>query len=371
MTKRDTFKEKINTSFGYVCSEIFNDADPKRVSTQITDAGHINYILAFNYEDKAVASLNSILSPFATESGVDPDNNFFPFIQSGDIPVSPDCRNKYVVDEDTTDEFWYVSGQNYRSQMYATNALKLTYGTVLTVGDAQMNQEETNAGTQAGRVRAIGFANPTVFTGWGYTTNGRPVPSVYDYMMTYSGGIHEIRQLEQSGTFADFEWPTDVSPTESGDYHFGYVRDMIKARKRLDDKLNTFYKDYDSRQDLHRAGPLDVRWNDTRKVWCSGPERKEGYLISALDSAPGRLASPNYTSGEMIVCDGIGSNWRKIEPEKKIWVVNRSLLSGPSGAYIIVEEMPNGEYRPIWSDCDADPSGAPPSYVNAVQFGDV
>ena len=73
----------------------------------------------------------------------------------------------------------------------------------------------------------------------------------------------------------------------------------------------------------------------------------------------------------MIVCDGIGNNWRKIEPEKKIWVINRSLLSGPSGAYIIVEEMPNGEYRPIWSDCDADPSGAPPSYVNAVQFGDV
>lgn len=372
MTKRDTFREKINTSFGYVCSEIFNDAAPKKVSTQLCDVGHINYILAYNYEDKAAVSLNSLLSPFASESGNVPEKNIFPYIESGNIPVSPDIRNKYVVDDDTTDEFWYVSGQNYQTKIFASNALKLTYGTVLTVGDEQANQEETNAGTQPGRIRAIGFANPTVFTGWGYRTNGRPVPSVYDYMMSYSGGIIELQQLERSGTFEDFSWPLDVSPTESGDYYTQYVSDMVKARRRLDNKQNTFYKDYDSRIDLHRAGPLDICWNDTRKMWCFNEGIYEGYLTTDLLPSSGRLADPNYTSGEMVLYDGYGSNWRKIEPDKKIWVFNRSTdLDATSGTYIIAKEMPNGEIRPIWVDCEPGASGVPSTYNNSVLFGDL
>lgn len=372
MTKRDSFSEKVNTSFGYVCSEIFNDADPKRISSQITDGTHVNYILAYNYEDKAVSSLNSIFTPFASESGTDPDKNFYPFIQSGNISASPDVRNKYVVDEDTTNEFWYVSGQNYTASVYAYNALKLTYGTSLTVGDDLPEQEETNAGTQFGRVRAVGFSVPQVFAGWGYSSAGRPVPSIADYMMTYSVGMVELSQLIRSGTFQDLVFPTGISPTASGDYRTDYIRDMVKARKRLDDTYNTFYKDFDSRQDLWRAGTLDLVWNDTRKVWGMNTGIKEGYLTTDLFPSSGRLANPNYTSGEMVLYDGYGSNWRKIEPDKKIWVINRSTdLDAESGTYIIAKEMPNGEFRPVWVDCEVEPSGVPSTYNNSVLFGDL
>lgn len=353
-----------NTSYGYIACELFTDGDSKRVASQIQSDASVNWISADSYMEKAVYPVSNLFMPFATASGTTDETNNFPYIQSGNVRLSPDTRNKI---RDPSGNFYYVSGQHYQSKVMAYNTLSMGRGNIVTVGSGQPKQSEVLDGRTSGTIRAVGIALPQVFVGWGYDLTGRPIPSVYDYQKKHDPS--GIARLEASGNLT-FNYPSGVSPAQSGEYYRNTVSGVIYARRLLDDKKNTFYHDFDNEVDLHRAGPLDARWNDSRKVYQSGPEILEGYLITDLAASPGRLNSPTYSSGLMVVYAGTGAAWRKIEPERYEWVINRSVgLEGQAGSHIIVQEMPNGEKRPIWLDCTPDPSGAPQPYLTSLASG--
>lgn len=353
-----------NTSYGYVACEIFSGGTSKRVASQIQSDASVNWISADSYMDKAVYPISNFFMPFATASGITDETNIFPYIQSGNIRLNPDTRNKIL---DPSGNFYYVSGQHYNSKVMAYNTLSMGRGNIITVGSGHPRQEDVLDNTTSGTIRGVGLTTPQVMVGWGYDLTGRPIPSVYDYKKKNSpSGLADI---ENSGILT-FSYPTGVSPTQSGEYYRSRVSGVIEARRTLDDMKNTFYHDFDNEVDLHRAGPLDVRWNDSRKVYQSGPEVLEGYLITDLGPAPGRLNSPTYSSGLMVVYSGMGAAWRKIEPERLEWVINRSVgFEAQAGAHIIAQEMPNGERRPIWADCAPDPSGVPQPYLTSLASG--
>jgi hypothetical protein len=83
--------------------------------------------------------------------------------------------------------------------------------------DALTFDSATNAGLQTDYIRGVGLRAPVILSGWGYDTLGNPTPS--------------------------------GAPNADGSIPFasGY-------------KVNT---------DAWKAGPLDVRWDDTRKVWAA------------------------------------------------------------------------------------------------------
>lgn len=79
-------------------------------------------------------------------------------------------------------------------------------------------------------VRGIGLRAPMVMAGWGYDTNGKPVPN--------------------------------ATPNSPG---------------------NNFIDDYKQRMDLWPAGPLDVRWDNDKKIWlASAANIMRGTLLSNL-----------------------------------------------------------------------------------------
>lgn len=176
-------------------------------------------------------------------------------------------------------------------------------------------------------VRLTGFRTPIYIAGYGLTPEGKPAFNA-----------------------------TEVDGYEEED------KEIVRRHK------NIFPKDYQLRPNLWKAGPLDVRWDNSRGVWYSGPPIVEGYAIQDIPSAGGRLSSTPYTSGYMVIYTGGGSGWnynyasgdpQYLESEDKVLLINRSLdLSIQSGMYVQAMHYPNGEYRPFWVDCTVDPSGA-------------
>lgn len=175
-------------------------------------------------------------------------------------------------------------------------------------------------------------------------------------------------------------------------------------------ETSNFYADnYINRTDMWKAGPLDIRWDKIRKMWTPASQLVEGYLIEDLEAAEGRFSSKPFTSGRMVLCAGTygdsimesgfqpirwdradasgyfssgllygsggplggisGLLWRSSGnyysslagpvisggvPELFVLLINRSLhLSALSGTYVVASPMPNGDYRPIWVDCNA------------------
>jgi hypothetical protein len=107
--------------------------------------------------------------------------------------------------------------------------------------------------------RAVGLRAPLILVGWGYDTNGNPVPADPD----------------NSGVFVD---------------------------------------NHRQRQDLWKAGPLDARWDDERKVWEAGGGSTDLRVVKMRtavlpgagtgDADTGDPGSGNYMSGASYNIEG-------------------------------------------------------------------
>lgn len=346
---------RLNSEIGsdFIHSHSIENSGETNVIIEIAPGSKLSSFMGMDYINRAAVSLGNLFAPL----NIWKTNNPLPYMSDTEEAISPNPTQR------VTDQ----NGQHYRSSVEYKNLIDGQRAPILTK-DESLDPDKIDDPDGTENVRYISFSSPFYLTGWCYDINGKPCPSVYDYEKLYFPD--DIAVAERSGTFADYNPPTGVSPSASGTYATTFIKEMTLARRFIDDKKNTFDEFFATDTKLHKAGPIDYRWNDTRKVFQSGPQIKEGYLLTVLESPNGRLANPNYTSGLVAIYDGKGSDWRKIEPEKTFWVINRSMsVDADSGTYIVSMEMPNGEYRPIWVDCDPDPSGAPASYQIASTQG--
>lgn len=98
-------------------------------------------------------------------------------------------------------------------------------------------------------VRPPLMRGPLVLSGWGYDVNGLPVP------------------IDRGGT------EEELPDTRNFDYFTAIDRRLWKT------------------------GPVDLRWDDERKVWTGGVEVVEGLMVGSL--APGDSKSPTFASGQL------------------------------------------------------------------------
>jgi hypothetical protein len=84
-----------------------------------------------------------------------------------------------------------------------------------------------NSWYNARKIRAVSLKAPLVLTGWGYDTNNKPVPN-----KNLSGVI-----------------------------------------------TNNFAEDYPLHPELWKSGPVDLRWNNNKKVWVAGSITQLGKVI--------------------------------------------------------------------------------------------
>jgi hypothetical protein len=145
-------------------------------------------------------------------------------------------------------------------------------------------------------VRAIGLRGPMMLSGWGYTLANRRVPE--------------------------------------GD---NFAEDRTKWK----------------------TGPVDLKWDEERKVYTCGMDMLEGYAKTTINrpSSPGQGTVFELevlrSEDELIESEGLvdGAFARDFTKTAEIVkCVNRANLEASVGTYVIVARI-NYEYRPIWVDC--------------------
>lgn len=306
--------------------------------------------LSESYGNKAFVSLDGIIRPYSTYTK-----------HSGVLPHYEEIESGY---------------KDFISNVYDGNfdAFQFKYGHDIAVFTSEEEipkhgvSNDSKSYSSVNNYRSLGFMNPSVFVGYGRTVEGKPVPNANMY--EYQNGLYV---LSSSGN------------SNSDSYADGYLQ----------------------RPDMWKAGPLDTRWDDKKKMWVAGSTFVEGYLIEDLAAAEGRFSSVPFTSGMMVLCGGSYANvqdsantklWDRADasgyyssgytvsgvfnfypdsgtrwhssgqyysslggpiasggnPNLFVLLINRSTqMSALSGTYIIAAPMPNGDYRPIWVDCES------------------
>lgn len=168
-------------------------------------------------------------------------------------------------------------------------------------------------------VQTMGFRGPMIMSGWGYGADMKCIP---------------------------FEFTEDVDPLDEDE-----VYDSTD--------VHVHHTDTGTNRNLWKTGPIDLRWDEERKVWGPGFDFVEGYLTTAMTVATSKTKP---TSFEMTVHRnedtnleefGLESNLEDIKwiaQEDTITGINRSTqLNGKVGAYVILMRI-NYEWRPIYLD---------------------
>lgn len=138
---------------------------------------------------------------------------------------------------------------------------------------------------------------------------------------------------------------------------WGYGTDM-KAIP-FDTDVREHHEDTGVNRNLWKTGPIDLRWDEERKVWGPGFDFVEGYLATKMVVASSKTKP---TSFEVTVHRnedtnleefGLESNLEDIKwiaQEDTITGINRSTqLKGNIGAYVILMRI-NYEWRPFYLD---------------------
>lgn len=299
-----------------------------------------------DYMNKAFVSMDYMFTPYSTD--VKHSGNLPKFIEPGSGVVEfASGRHPHIYDTYT---FPFESGHNVKvftsEDTIPENGL---------VNDKKHYSPSSN-------YRGLAFnTHRFVMAGYGLCTDGRPIPNASGYHYNESG---------------------EYVYNPSGNYG-----------------SHLFASGYQDRPDMWTVGPLDgFRFDRSTGMWNIGCKVIEGYLIEDLPATSGRLSNLPYTSGRMVLVDGSYAGMPKyldsgntvLNPYYRLWdradasgeinssgtiysdyssmpiesggrpdlfplLVNRSSrVSAPSGAYVIAVNMPNGENRPIWIDCEAE-----------------
>jgi hypothetical protein len=174
-------QKKPKSSHALICSEILGQDDSFRTSSVITTDYQLVTQVGNEYDNKASASLDSVFRPFATYShGTMPS-----FVEPGttDLPTVDDLN---------------PFGENHDVSILTSNSSENEPICIF-------NSGETN-------YKAVALKGPLVVAGFGYDTDGYPVPN--------------------SGTQTD-----------------------------------AFLENHRSRYDQWKVGPVDIRWDENRGVW--------------------------------------------------------------------------------------------------------
>lgn len=112
-------------------------------------------------------------------------------------------------------------------------------------------------------LRFLGLRGPLVMAGWGYDTEGFPVPNASGEpkAINADGFPFKIRDLDDlQGSF---------DPNYEGTI-LGKNQVIVSGKWSKPKKEDKFLKGWGLRPDLWPVGPIDLRWDENRRVWIPG-----------------------------------------------------------------------------------------------------
>lgn len=118
--------------------------------------------------------------------------------------------------------------------------------------------------------RFFALRGPLMMHGWGYDTDGFPVPNAADEPKEIDSFGRPKRFIRKSDGTNDLEKDGAFLPTAGnvlGDIiGKGWAKSGGKWTKT---RSNNFYLNWAERTDTWPVGPMDIRWDDSRKVWTA------------------------------------------------------------------------------------------------------
>ena len=211
----------------------------------------------------------------------------------------------------------------------------------LTVGDTKPVAFESDPEyihDNRDNVRTYGLKNPMTFVGPGYDIHGYPVPN-YKKAWTASGVYGNVP-------------PTELFRLEENGSSTSYLLSDVP-------------------ESLWKAGPLDLRWDQYRKVWTSRYGVYPGFItaVRTLDSSP--VTDPQFRSNivyDAVINDGVatGIMVTGIRPRNYFPAeVNYKVYPLPTGWPCLIFDDRNGP-SPIFSILAIEPP-----YTVACDSGEV
>lgn len=127
--------------------------------------------------------------------------------------------------------------------------------------------------------RFMGLRGPITYHAWGYDTEGYPVPNAGDEPYAFDNFNRPMRftlKLSSDGQSYedDYNKAGGFDPGAPGDLLSGFKGSIITKTQKWNGsrwtakkKLKQFYLNWGERPDLWKVGPIDLMWDDTRKLW--------------------------------------------------------------------------------------------------------
>jgi hypothetical protein len=173
--------------------------------------------------------------------------------------------------------------------------------------------------------RFFSFRGPMTLHGWGYDTEGYPVPNAADEPKFLDAFSRPKRFFKKADGTNDLEKDGAFLPVGSitlGDViGKGYEKVGGKWTKI---KSDYFYLNWAERPDTWPVGPIDIRWDEERKVWAAG-----GGGGCGSDLLPPYIVASGVDIN--VISDFIGTNKKKC-PYKTVYVTLEEDLVTEYGA---------------------------------------
>lgn len=263
----DVKRRSASSTHGFIIGEVLDDGSGVGYRVNAAIAPTYNLAAAIggaSYSGKALMTIDGLLRPFSTSPA-----------QYWNLPHY---------------ETPTVSGANSRS---VTELNPFQAGNdIHTIAQGSGIPEDTHLRNMTDPwKRPLGLRTPMVLVGWGYDTNGKPVPN-----------------------------QNPITPNDS------------------------FASGHLSRTDLWKAGPLDVKWDNNRKVWVTGGASLNVARLDAVLTAGGNALATvqniSISGASLIKTNGIN-----ITVYDMLTPASYGVAIAPSGAYVYVQpETTSGRY---------------------------
>lgn len=176
----------------------------------------------------------------------------------------------------------------------------------------------------SGNIRFFGLRGPLVVHGWGYDTDGYPVPNASGEYKIVNGA----RVLDKNGNYVYKNQILLADGTYSAPY-----------------KENAFFKSWAQLPSTWPVGPVDLRWDDSAGVWTVGNNYKSVWVVIENDLVDTTPIRGTLLEG-YVDTDPLPDGLRKL-----VFVKDGSrLFTAPRGAAIYCKyNSNNGFYEPIYN----------------------